>query len=76
MQGIRRNYRTVANLIAWPATWSPMRDELHDFDARIDLGAGPFGMARILALTIALGTIAGRALKVARTNPIHALRYE
>ena len=28
------------------------------------------------ALAIALGTIAGHALKVARANPIHALRYE
>ncbi len=30
----------------------------------------------VRALAIALGTIAGHALKVARANPIHALRYE
>ena len=29
-----------------------------------------------LALGIAIGTIAGHAIRVARTNPIHALRYE
>jgi putative ABC transport system permease protein len=66
----------VANLIAWPAAWWLMRDWLNGFDARIDLGPGPFLLAGALALAIALGTIAGHALKVARANPIHALRYE
>ena len=28
------------------------------------------------ALAIAIGTIAGHAIKVARSNPINALRYE
>jgi putative ABC transport system permease protein len=66
----------VANLIAWPAAWWVMRDWLNSFDARIDLGPGPFLLAGILALVIALGTIAGHAMKIARLNPIHALRYE
>jgi putative ABC transport system permease protein len=66
----------IANLIAWPIAWWVMRDWLNDFDARIDLGPTPFVLAGGLALAIALGTIAGHALKVARANPIHALRYE
>jgi putative ABC transport system permease protein len=66
----------VANLIAWPVAWWVMRDWLNSFDARIDLGPGPFVVAGVLALAIAIGTIAGHAIKVARTNPIHALRYE
>ncbi|HEX8621813.1 MAG TPA: FtsX-like permease family protein, partial [Allosphingosinicella sp.] len=66
----------VANLIAWPVAWWLMRDWLNGFDARIDLGPGPFVLAGALALAIALGTIAGHAMKVARANPIHALRYE
>ncbi len=33
-------------------------------------------LAGLLALVIAIGTIAGHAVKVARANPIHALRYE
>ena len=66
----------VANLIAWPVAWWVMRDWLNSFDARIPLGPTPFLLAAILALGIALGTIAGHALKVARANPIHALRYE
>jgi putative ABC transport system permease protein len=66
----------VANLIAWPVAWWLMRDWLNTFDARIDLGPTPFVLAGGLALAIALGTIAGHALKVARSNPILALRYE
>jgi putative ABC transport system permease protein len=53
-----------------------MRDWLNTFDTRIDLGVTPFVLAGLLALVIALGTIAGHAFKVARANPIHALRYE
>jgi putative ABC transport system permease protein len=66
----------LANLIAWPVAWWLMRDWLNTFDARIDLGPGPFLLAGLLAFAIAVGTIAGHALKVSRANPIHALRYE
>jgi putative ABC transport system permease protein len=66
----------MANLIAWPVAWWVMRGWLNGFDARVDLGPGPFLMAGFLALAIALGTISGHAVRVARLNPIHALRYE
>lgn len=66
----------IANLIAWPVAWWLMRDWLNTFDARVALTPGPFVLAGFIALLIAVGTIAGHAIKVARTNPIHALRYE
>jgi putative ABC transport system permease protein len=66
----------VANLIAWPVAWWAMREWLSTFDARIDLGPTPFVAAGALALAIAIGTISGHAFKVARANPIVALRYE
>jgi putative ABC transport system permease protein len=66
----------IANLLAWPVAWWLMRDWLNTFDARIALGPTPFLLAGLLALAIAIGTIAGHALKVARSNPILALRYE
>jgi putative ABC transport system permease protein len=66
----------IANLIAWPAAWWVMREWLNHFDVRIDLGPTPFLLAGLLALAIAIGTISGHALRVARANPIHALRYE
>ena len=66
----------IANVIAWPVAWWVMRDWLNNFDSRIDLGPGPFLLAGLIALAIAVGTIAGHAIRVARANPIHALRYE
>ncbi len=66
----------IANIIAWPVAWWAMRDWLNNFDARIPLGPGPFVMAGLIALAIAIGTVAGHAFRVARLNPIHALRYE
>jgi putative ABC transport system permease protein len=66
----------VANLVAWPAAWWVMRDWLNSFDERIGLGPTPFLLAGLLALVIAIATVAGHALRVARANPIHALRYE
>jgi putative ABC transport system permease protein len=66
----------LANIIAWPVAWWVMRDWLNGFDTRITLGPTPFVLAGIIALAIAIGTIAGHAVKVARSNPILALRYE
>jgi putative ABC transport system permease protein len=66
----------IANVLAWPIAWWAMRDWLNNFDARIPLGPGPFVMAGLIALAIAIGTVAGHAFRVARLNPIHALRYE
>jgi putative ABC transport system permease protein len=66
----------VANLIAWPVAWWVMRDWLNGFDTRIDLGPGPFVLAGVIALVIAVVTVGSHAMRIARTNPIHALRYE
>ncbi len=66
----------IANLIAWPVAWWLMRDWLNTFDDRIALSPTPFVLAGLLALIIAIGTIAAHAFKVASANPIRALRYE
>ncbi len=66
----------LANIIAWPIAWWVMRDWLNDFDSRIALGPLPFVVAGVLALVIAICTIGAHSFRVARTNPIHALRYE
>ncbi|NML05360.1 ABC transporter permease [Sphingomonas sp. G-3-2-10] len=66
----------IANLIAWPVAWWVMRDWLNGFDGRITLGPVPFLIAGVLALCIAVGTIGAHAFRVARANPINALRYE
>jgi putative ABC transport system permease protein len=66
----------IANLIAWPIAWWVMRDWLNGFDQRIALTPVPFLIAAAIALAIAIATVAGHAMKVARSNPINALRYE
>jgi putative ABC transport system permease protein len=66
----------IANVIAWPIAWWTMRDWLNGFDTRMALTPLPFVLAGGLALAIAVATIAGHAFKVARANPIRALRYE
>jgi putative ABC transport system permease protein len=66
----------IANLIAWPIAWWLMRDWLNGFAERITLTPVPFVVAAAIALGIAIATVVGHAVKVARANPIHALRYE
>jgi putative ABC transport system permease protein len=66
----------IANLVAWPVAWWVMRDWLNQFDIRVSLTPTPFVLAGLMALLIAIGTIAAHAFRVARTNPVHALRYE
>ena len=66
----------LANLIAWPIAWWLMRDWLNGFDQRIDLNPGLFLGAGALALLIAVLTVAGHSVRIARAKPIIALRYE
>jgi putative ABC transport system permease protein len=66
----------IANVIAWPVAWWLMRDWLNNFDERITLGPVPFLLAAGIALAIAVVTVVGHSVRVARANPIHALRYE
>jgi putative ABC transport system permease protein len=66
----------VANLIAWPIAYYVMRRWLEGFAYHIDLAPWMFLAASGLALTIALVTVTGHALLVARSQPASALRYE
>jgi putative ABC transport system permease protein len=66
----------IANVIAWPVAWWLMRDWLNGFDQRIPLTPIPFVIAAAVALGIAVVTVVGHSVRVARANPIHALRYE
>ncbi len=66
----------IANLIAWPISYHAMNRWLQDFAYRIDLEIWAFVLSGFLALLIALTTVSYQAYKVARTNPVDALRYE
>lgn len=68
----------LANLIAWPlAAWG-MLAWLESFPYRIEAWVlVPLCLvAGIIALTIAWVTVGGNAARIARSNPIDALRYE
>ena len=67
----------IANAIAWPLAWY----YLHGWLRGLCLSHRPqpalfHGRAASAALVIAWATIFAHALRVARANPIHALRYE
>jgi putative ABC transport system permease protein len=66
----------IANAIAWPVAWYYLHDWLQGFAYRITLSPLYFLGAGGLALVIAWVTVFVHALRVARANPIHALRYE
>ena len=68
----------LANIIAWPAAWYLISGWLEGFQYRIgttDILA-VCAISGAFSLVIAWSTVASRAVKVARANPIEALRYE
>jgi putative ABC transport system permease protein len=65
-----------ANLIAWPAAGYLMHHWLQGFAHHIGLNPLIFVGASTGAIVIALATVTGHALLVARAHPAMALRYE
>ena len=66
----------IANLVAWPLAYFYLHHWLEGFAYRVTLNPLYFVIAGGTALVIAWGTVLTHALRVARANPIHALRYE
>lgn len=68
----------IANLVAWPVSFYAMSLWLQSFVYRIEeiLIFGFCAFAGVAALLIAWATVAGNSMRVAKSNPIKALRYE
>lgn len=68
----------IANLIAWPISYYAMTLWLENFIYRIEVFfiIGFCLIGGISALLIAWATVAGNSMRIARSNPIKALRYE
>src|SRR6266516_3443224 len=66
----------LANLIAYPLGWLLMNNWLKDFVYRISLSWYVFVLSSLIALFIALATIALQAIKAAIANPVQSLRTE
>jgi len=65
----------LANLIAWPLAWYYLNDWLQGFADRITLNPLYFIAVGGAALIVAWATLFSHTLRVARANPISALRY-
>jgi len=66
----------IAFIISVPVAYYYMNIWLQDFQYRIDLTAGIFLLAGIIAISIAMITVSYHALKIATANPAKSLRYE
>jgi putative ABC transport system permease protein len=66
----------LANLIAWPLAWYYLQGWLQAFAHRIELSPLYFIGAGLAALLIAWATVFTHAWRVARANPVQALRTE
>jgi putative ABC transport system permease protein len=66
----------LANLAAWPLAYLALRAYLTGFDQRIDLTPAYFLSASATTLAVAVITVAGQALFVARAPPAKALRHD
>lgn len=66
----------IANLIAWPAAYAYLRHWLDGYVYRISPDPLDFLAAGVVALIIAWATVYANTLRLARANPVRALRYE
>ncbi|MGH8302304.1 MAG: hypothetical protein ACRET5_12640 [Steroidobacteraceae bacterium] len=66
----------LANAIAWPVAWFYLHRWLEGYAYRITLDPVYFLAAGTVALLIAWTTVFAHTLALARTTPVHALRYE
>jgi putative ABC transport system permease protein len=66
----------IAFLIATPVSWWAAHRWLQTFAFRISLEWWMFGLAGVLALVLALGTVSFHAIRAAAANPVRSLRTE
>ncbi|MDH4272717.1 MAG: hypothetical protein OEW18_12165, partial [Candidatus Aminicenantes bacterium] len=66
----------LANVFAWPAAYYASEKWLQGFAYRVRLGAGPFLLASVSALAVALLTVGFQSVKAATANPAEAIRHE
>ena len=66
----------VAYVLACPAAWFVMKRWLQDFAYQTSISWWIFALAGLAALLISVLTITLQIYRVARQNPVNALRYE
>ncbi len=66
----------LANLFAWPAAYYITEKWLQGFAYRVGLGVGPFILASVSAVAVALLTVSVQSIKAATASPADAIRHE
>jgi putative ABC transport system permease protein len=66
----------IANLIAFPLAYIIINRWLSAFEYRVAISAIPFVIAIGLSVLIAILTVSIQSVKVAKANPVDALKYE
>ena len=66
----------VAIILACPIAWYAMNRWLQDFAYKIDIEWWVFGLAGMLAVSIALLTVSFQSVRAALMNPVNSLRSE
>ena len=66
----------IANLIAFPLAYIIINKWLSGYEYRISISVLPFVIAGALSAIIAILTVSVQSIKVAKANPINALKYE
>ncbi|MGM9478465.1 ABC transporter permease [Pedobacter sp. GSP4] len=66
----------IANVIAFPLAYIIINKWLSAFEYRVSISAWPFIAAVAISVIIAVLTVSLQSVKVAKANPIDALKYE
>lgn len=66
----------IANVIAFPLGYLIINNWLARFEFRIGISILPFAIAFSVSLLIAIVTVSVQSFKVAKANPVDALKYE
>jgi ABC-type antimicrobial peptide transport system permease subunit len=66
----------IANVIAFPLAYIIINKWLSSYEFKVSISVVPFVIAAILSLIIAILTVSVQSVKVAKANPIDALKYE
>jgi len=66
----------IANAIAFPLAYVVINKWLSAFEYRVPISFLPFALAIIISILIAVLTVSIQSIKVAKANPIDALKYE
>jgi putative ABC transport system permease protein len=66
----------IAFVVAAPLAWLATHSWLAAFPYRAAIGIGPFLVAGVIAMAIALATVTFQAVRAARVKPVTVLNYE